>query len=133
MTDPAKSDEPPAAGEGREHFMARHWEPVSMKTAWQFLTTFLRSLYFLRGVLLALLLLVSGGATLIWLVEEDVSLFDSIYFASITALAVGYGDIVPYTLLGKVASVFISLVGVVIMGILVAASIRALEFTLRSR
>jgi voltage-gated potassium channel len=133
MTGPAKSDELPAAGEGREHFMGRHWDPVSMETAWRFLTTFLRSLYFLRGILLLLLLLAAGGATLMWLVEEDVSLLDSIYFASITALTVGYGDIVPRTLLGKAASAFIGLVGVIIMGILVAASVWALEFTLKSR
>lgn len=132
MTDPATIDKPPAAGKGRD-FVARHWEPMSMKTAWRFLTNFLRSLCFLRGVLLLLLLLTSGGATLMWLVEEDVSLLDSMYFASITALSVGYGDIVPHTLLGKVASVFIGLVGVIIMGILVAASVWALEVTLKSR
>jgi voltage-gated potassium channel len=104
-----------------------------MRTAWRFLRNFLRSLFFLRGVLLLLLLLTSGGAALVWLVEEDVSLLDSMYFASITALSVGYGDIVPHTLLGKVASVFIGLVGVIIMGILVAASVWALEVTLKSR
>ena len=133
MTDSARSDQPTTTAKGRGHFAARHWEPMSMKTAWRFLTNFLRSLYFLRGVLLLLLLMAAGGATLMWLVEEDVSLLDSIYFASITALTVGYGDIVPHTLLGKVAAVFIGLVGVIIMGILVAASVQALKFTLKSR
>jgi voltage-gated potassium channel len=132
MTDPARSDEPPAAGDHRKDFVPRRWEPISVKTAWLFLKNFLRALQVLRGVFILMLLLTIGGALVIWLVE-DVSLLDSIYFALVTALTIGYGDIVPCTLLGKVASIFIGVLGVVIMGILVAASVRALEFTLKTR
>ena len=132
MTPNAHSGNPAPGPERHPQLIAAHFDPVSIKMAWQFMGNFLRVLLLLRGVMLLLLLLSLGGAVIIW-AAEDVGLLDAVYFAAVTGLTVGYGDIVPCSWLGKLASVLIGIVGVVIMGILVAASVRALEFTLKAR
>lgn len=132
MTPNAHNGNPPPGPERHSQLIAAHFDPVSIKMAWQFMGNFLRVLLLLRGVMLLLLLLSLGGAVIIW-AAEDVGLLDAVYFAAVTGLTVGYGDIVPCSWLGKLASVLIGIVGVVIMGILVAASVRALEFTLKAR
>jgi voltage-gated potassium channel len=48
-------------------------------------------------------------------------------------LTVGYGDIVPATAWGKVASVVAGLLGIIYVGIVVAVSNRALQHALEER
>jgi voltage-gated potassium channel len=62
---------------------------------------------------------------------EGIKLIDGIYFAFITALSVGYGDISPKTTIGKLLSVGIALMGVLFVGITVAIATRALADTLK--
>jgi voltage-gated potassium channel len=62
---------------------------------------------------------------------EDIKLGDAIYFAFITALSVGYGDITPQTTIGKIVSVGIGLMGVLFVGITAAVATRALADTAR--
>jgi len=127
MSPPQDNDEFPVPPD----MSHRHgWEPISVKTAWRFLANLFNTLLYLRGVFILLLLFMASGAAVICLVE-DVRLFDSVYFVSITALTIGYGDIVPVTLTGKIVSILLGLIGHVIVGILVGASVRALLFTLR--
>jgi len=52
---------------------------------------------------------------------------DCIYLAFITALTIGYGDITPLTLPGRIISIILGIIGMVFMGVIVAASIKALE------
>ena len=82
-------------------------------------------LYFVRHVLLALLVLLLLGAVAIAYLE-DLGFGDSIYFAFITGLTVGYGDIEPVTAMGRVVSIAIALVGLLFTGITVAVATRAL-------
>ena len=83
-----------------------------------------------REVIGTLLLLVAlGGVAISWL--ERLTLSDGIYFAFITALSIGYGDISPQTMIGKVLSVGIGLAGMLFVGITVAISTRALADTAR--
>jgi voltage-gated potassium channel len=88
------------------------------------------AVYFARYILVML--------GLIWLIltvifawAEDQTLGNAIYFAFITALTVGYGDITPATLIGKVASAAIAVVGVITAGIYVAIATRAVAMSLR--
>jgi hypothetical protein len=80
---------------------------------------------------LLLLLIVLGGCAIAWL--EGVKLGDSIYFAFITGLSIGYGDITPKTELGRVVSVAIGLIGMLFVGCTVAVATRALRDTIEHR
>ena len=79
-------------------------------------------------VILSLLaILVFGGVTISHV--EGISLIDAIYFAFVTGLSIGYGDITPETTLGKVLSVAIGITGMLFVGITVAICNRALADT----
>lgn len=54
---------------------------------------------------------------------EPWSKFDAIYWAFITALTVGYGDIKPLKKISKIISVFIAAFGIMLGGILVAITV----------
>ncbi len=58
---------------------------------------------------------------------EGVGVFSSIYFAFVTGFTIGYGDITPNSVIGKVISLIIGLTGIVCTGIVVAISVRALS------
>ena len=64
-------------------------------------------------------------------VVEGRTLGESFYFTFVTALSIGYGDIVPVTIIGRVISVFIGLVGMVFVGLTVAVATRALADTVK--
>lgn len=76
-------------------------------------------------VITVMLFLLFFGAGVISFVE-GMSLVKAIYFTFITALAVGYGDITPSTLAGKLVSVFIGILGIVFFGIIIGISTRAI-------
>jgi voltage-gated potassium channel len=50
----------------------------------------------------------------------------ALYFTAITGLTVGYGDISPVTPLGRVASIVVAFIGVILSGIYVAIATSAL-------
>lgn len=81
-------------------------------------------------VIIMLLVLVILGGLLISRVE-GISLFDSLYWAFITGFTIGYGDITPQTLIGKVISLVIGLAGIIFTGMVVAISVRALSEALK--
>ena len=87
-------------------------------------------LYFVRHVLLGFLVLLLLGAVAI-AYFEDLRFGDSVYFAFITGLTVGYGDIEPVTAMGRVVSIAIALVGLLFTGITVAVATRALAAAAR--
>ena len=96
----------------------------------EFIRTFIRYALYVREVIGSSVLLIAfAGFTISKL--EGIRLSDGLYFAFITALSVGYGDITPKTTLGKIVSVGIGLVGVFFVGITVAIATRALADTAR--
>jgi hypothetical protein len=58
---------------------------------------------------------------------EGWTLFDGVYFAFVTGLTVGYGDLVPTHLLSRVAAIVTGLNGVLLTAIVAAISVRALQ------
>lgn len=56
---------------------------------------------------------------------EGWSTFDTLYWAFITALTVGYGDFHPLKKRTKMLSIIISLVGFMLTGIIVAITVHA--------
>jgi voltage-gated potassium channel len=62
---------------------------------------------------------------------EHLRLGEAIYFSFVTALTIGYGDIHPETTIGRIVSVFIGFVGLILTGLTVAVLTRALADTVR--
>ena len=58
---------------------------------------------------------------------EDWSILDSIYFAFVSGLTIGYGDFAPTQPLARVLAIGIGLTGVLLVGLIVAIGVRALE------
>ena len=85
-----------------------------------------------RHVLIALLVLMAIGAGFIS-IAEGMNYWEALYFALITGLTVGYGDVAPTTVLGRIVSVLIGLIGMVFFGIVIAAANRALATRVRER
>lgn len=53
------------------------------------------------------------------------------YLSFITAFTIGYGDITPVTIIGRVLSVIIGLIGIIFTGLVVAIATRALVSTIQ--
>lgn len=60
---------------------------------------------------------------------EQWSFGESLYFTSITGLTIGYGDFVPKHFISRLGAVIIGIVGVVLMGLIAAIAVRALDVT----
>ena len=72
----------------------------------------------LVGLMIALGLIVG--------LREGWSIQESIYFAFISGLTIGYGDLVPKLLLTRTLAIVIGLCGVLVTAILAAVAVRAL-------
>lgn len=81
----------------------------------------------LSGLLLIMGLL---GAAIGWL--EGWPLGDSMYFAFVSGLTIGYGDLVPSEPLSRVLAVTIGFTGILLTGLVAAVGVRALERAARS-
>jgi voltage-gated potassium channel len=90
-----------------------------------FLRAFARNVSRVGEVILSLLVLILLGGVAISHFEK-IRLGDAIYFALITGLSIGYGDITPATGWGRAISVSIGLTGMVFVGITVAIATHAL-------
>lgn len=94
-------------------------------TFFVFLRYFIQIAVQVWHVLITLLVLTILGGFLFSRVE-GIGFFDSLYWAFVTGLTIGYGDITPHTAIGKVLSLFIGLGGIIFTGMIVAISVRAL-------
>ncbi len=90
---------------------------------------FFRSIWRLRTVILMLLALVVAGAVLITLVEK-MPFADTLYFAFVTGLTIGYGDIVVNSPFGRLVAILIGFVGILFTGLMVAVLVFAVRESL---
>ena len=58
---------------------------------------------------------------------EKLPFGDALYFALITGLTIGYGDIVVKTPVGRILAVLIGFIGVLFSGLIIAIAVRALR------
>ena len=91
-----------------------------------FVVTFHRHSTYVREVLLVLFVLTVLGGFAISKIE-GLSLEASMYFAFITGLTIGYGDITPTTTAGHLVSVGIGVVGMLFNGLVIAIASRTLR------
>lgn len=97
-----------------------------------FVSHLFRYVLYVREVIIGLLsLLILGGVLISKL--ENIPLGQGIYFAFITGLSIGYGDISPKTGWGCVVSVGIGMIGMIFVGMTVAVATRALADVTRER
>ena len=62
---------------------------------------------------------------------EGIGIADSLYFTFVTAFTIGYGDIAPVTPAGRVLSLNVGFIGLIVTGLVVAINTRALAQTIR--
>lgn len=85
-----------------------------------------RMFWVVRSLVLAQVGLVLAGAVAIAAVE-NMAFGEAIYFACITGLTIGYGDIVAVTTAGRIVSVSLGFIGITFTGLAVAIAVRALQ------
>ncbi len=83
-------------------------------------------------LLLVILLIVLGSAVLISWLEPDLSFVSAIWWSIVTLTTVGYGDISPVTLGGRVVAVVIMFFGIGVLGML-SASLAALLISKKNK
>lgn len=91
--------------------------------------TFVKGLFFGLGVvwpvLSSLLAIIVGLGVVIGRIEGW-RLQDSIYFAFISGLTIGYGDLVPKTLLTRILAIVIGICGILLTAMVAAVAVKAL-------
>jgi len=85
---------------------------TGIKVAWPIL-------FGLLGVMVALGIVIG--------LLEDWTVLDGVYFAFVSGLTIGYGDLVPTRPLSRVLAIGIGLTGVLLVGLIVALGVRALD------
>ena len=89
-------------------------------------SSFFRMSWHVRSVYLVQLVLIFAGAAAI-AATEKIPIGDAIYFAFITGLTIGYGDIVAHSVTGRVISVLLGIVGILFTGLIIAVAVHAVR------
>jgi voltage-gated potassium channel len=92
-------------------------------------------LWHLRGILAGLFVLfvfLTGamyyvGGPLNLSARSPSSLGETIYFCAVTALTIGYGDIVPTTTAGRIIAVLLGLLGVLMTGVIAGSTVYGIQ------
>jgi len=92
----------------------------------RFMYHFFSAVWRVKTVILALLALVVAGAATVSIVEK-MPFADTLYFAFVTGLTIGYGDIVAITPFGRLVAILIGLVGILFTGLMVAVLVFAVQ------
>lgn len=96
-------------------------------------------LWHLRGILAilpALFLILSvamyyAGGAVDLVTKAPSSLGQIFYFCAVTALTIGYGDVVPTTVLGRIIAVLLGLLGVLMTGVVTASVVYGIQVAAR--
>ena len=91
-----------------------------------FVSHHLTLMYELAGLFVVFGALILGGALLLTRLEES-SFEDATYFAVITALTVGFGDVTPRSRGGRLITAMLAFLGLVLIGVFVAVASEALN------
>jgi hypothetical protein len=103
------------------------WE-MTMFTS--FTDHFFRAVWHVKSIIMALLALVVTGAGVITLVEK-MPFADTLYFAFVTGLTIGYGDIVMKTPVGRLVALLIGFIGILFTGLVVAVLVYAVRESIK--
>jgi hypothetical protein len=98
----------------------------------RFLAALWRGLLVVWPVLSALLGLMAVLGVAVALLE-DWPLTDGLYFAFVSGLTIGYGDLVPKEPLARVLAISIGLTGILLAGLVAAVGVQALQAAVGGR
>jgi len=76
-------------------------------------------------------LIVMGGLAIAFLDKKPIG--ETMYLTYITALTIGYGDLTPESGLSKLIAIGIGVLGIIFTGLMVAATLKALELTIKEQ
>jgi len=108
--------------------MTMHFrEPVFIR----FSNEFVRIVWHFKAIFLTLIALTVIGAVVI-AHYEGLSLGEALYFAGVTGLTIGYGDIVVKSTAGRIVAILIGFIGVLFTGLVVAAALRAVGQSIKN-
>ncbi|MCL4798102.1 MAG: hypothetical protein KJ025_00840 [Burkholderiales bacterium] len=96
----------------------------------QFLADLWSGVHVVWPILSALLIVMVTLGIVIGLIEGW-RLVDSLYFAFVTGLTIGYGDLVPKMLLSRALAVVIGITGILLTGLVAAIGVQALLATMQ--
>ncbi|REE22140.1 MULTISPECIES: potassium channel family protein [unclassified Paraburkholderia] len=91
----------------------------------RFLQGMLFGLRLVWPVMSAVLVLFVGLGIIVGL-REGWSVQESIYFSFVTGLTIGYGDLAPKTLLGRVLAILIGMCGIILTALVAAVAVKAI-------
>jgi hypothetical protein len=77
-----------------------------------------------------LLIMVGLGMVIAW--REGWHLTDGLYFAFVSGLTIGYGDLVPKHPMSRTLAIVIGFTGILLTGLVAAIAVRALERATKS-
>ncbi|MFP4428579.1 MAG: ion channel [Desulfovermiculus sp.] len=101
-------------------------KPLSFTAAF---LSFFTKILFLTTPIWGMIFLGIIGLACLFSVAEDIDFSHALYFAGVTAMTIGYGDIFPETVLGKIIALLIGVLGLLITGIVVAVALQAIKIT----
>ena len=90
---------------------------------------FFRAIRHVKAVILVLIAVVVAGASVITMVEK-MPFGDTPYFAFVTGLTIGYGDIIVQTHFGRLVAILIGFIGIFFTGLMVAVLVYAVRESL---
>jgi hypothetical protein len=96
----------------------------------RFLSSMVAGVHVVWPILSVLLALMVALGIAIGLLEGW-PLVDGVYFAFVSGLTIGYGDLVPKTLLSRTLAVCIGFSGILLTGLVAAIGVQALTAALR--
>jgi hypothetical protein len=99
---------------------------ASRKIRRHFLAAMLRGLRVVWPILSAILLTMAGLGAVIGTMEGW-GLFGGVYFAFVTGLTIGYGDLAPSGPIARVLAIAIGLSGIMLTGLVAAVGVLALQ------
>ena len=90
---------------------------------------FFHALWKVRGIVLGLFAwFVVNAAAIAYF--EKMPFADALYFTFVTGLTIGYGDIAPVTIIGRVVAILTGFLGILITGLITAVAVFALRQTM---
>jgi hypothetical protein len=110
--------------------MKPHVNPLAMQRT--FARALLAGLRVVWPILSGLLVVIVVLGLVVGLIEGW-SVQESIYFAFVSGLTIGYGDLAPKTLVTRVLAIMIGISGVLLTGLVIAVAVHALSVSIGKR